>query len=121
MLRRAHGAVAAAIAGQARSHHFPMTKPPIEIEYLDSDPMDYAIRQEAREWGFDDLYYMRELAFVRIYDNPNLTVGEFRNMTPEERKKMFWGSNRQDFYRWFVWKTCGKKEHLYHKGWDNQD
>jgi hypothetical protein len=108
-------------AVQSRQHHFPLGPPPIEIEYLDSDPLDFALRTECREFNFDDVNYMRELAFIRIHDNQHLTVGDFRAMTPDQRKKMFWGSQRQDFFRWFVWKLTEKKEHLYHQGWDNVD
>lgn len=98
-----------------RALHFPVSKPPIDISYLDADPLEYALRIEARKWGLDDLNYMRELAFVRIADNP--TVGQFRSMTMAERRNMFCGSDRQDFYREFVNAVTGKPEHLYHNGW----
>ena len=107
---------ALAVAAQARAMHFPCSKPPIEITYVDTDPLEYALRTEARVWGFDDMQYMRELAFIRINDNP--TVGTFRTMTPDQRRDLFWGSDRQDFYLWFTWKVMGKPEHLYHKGYD---
>eukprot|EP00758_Cryptobia_borreli_P002378 Tbor_TRINITY_DN2987_c0_g2::TRINITY_DN2987_c0_g2_i1::g.1182::m.1182 len=107
--------VTPAAALQTRSLHFPLTRPPIQIDYLDSDPLEFAVRTEARVWSFDDLAYMREMAFIRINDNP--TVGEFRSMTADERRKMFWGSDRQDFYRHLTWKVTGTPEHLYHRGW----
>lgn len=98
-----------------RELHFPLSKPPLPITYLDSDPLEYALRIEARCFQFDDMQYTRELAFVRIGDNP--TVGDFRNMTGQQRREMFWGSNRQDFFRMFTWKVIGKPEHLYTEGW----
>ncbi|AIN98493.1 cytochrome c oxidase subunit 10, putative [Leishmania panamensis] len=100
---------------QIRQFHFPLTSPPIDIEYLDSDPLEFAVRTEARNWGFDDLQYMRELAFVRINNNPS--IGDFRTMTPEERRDLFWGSDRQDFFRHITYKLTGNPEHLYHRGW----
>ena len=110
-------AVAATMsAGAARELHFPLTKPPLEITYLDSDPLEYALRIEARNFGLDDFQYMRELAFVRINDNPS--VGEWRNLSAEERKFQWWGSDRQDFYSWFTYRLLGKREHLYHRGWN---
>lgn len=110
-------AVATASAVTAtRDLHFPLTRPPIEISYLDSDPLEYALRIEARNFGLDDFQYMRELAFVRINDNP--TVGQWRALTPDERKFQWWGSDRQDFYSWFTYRVLGKREHLYHKGWN---
>ncbi|CUG88046.1 cytochrome c oxidase subunit 11, putative [Bodo saltans] len=114
-MRRACNVFAVATAAQARSLHFPITAAPIEIEYLDTDPLEFAVRQEARTWGFDDMTFMRELAFVRINDNP--TIGKFRSMTPDERRDMFWGSDRQDFYRFLTYKVTGTPEHLYHRGW----
>lgn len=122
-MRRATTAAAgiafSGLVAAKRELHFPISRPPIEIGYLDTDPLEFALRTEARVWGFDDFAYMRELAFVRINDNP--TVGDFRNMSGEERKKLWWGCNRQDFYRWFVFRVCGKKEHLYHTGWDGSE
>jgi hypothetical protein len=109
-------AAVGASASQARHLHFPISRPPIEIEYNDEDTLEFAMRTEARVWGFDDLAYVRELAFVRINDNP--TVGQFRNMSVQERREMFWGSDRQDFYMWFTWKVLGKPEHLYHSGYN---
>lgn len=97
----------------ARQLHFPLSKPPLPISFLDSDPLEYALRIEARNYGMDDMQYTRELAFCRIADNP--TVGDFRNMPEQKRKELFWGSNRQDFYRWFTYKVIGKPEHLYHE------
>ena len=114
-MRRASKITALAAVAQARNLHFPITPAPIEIEYLDTDPLEYAVRQEARAWGFDDMSFMRELAFVRINDNP--TVGQFRSMTPDQRRDMFWGSDRQDFFRFLTYKVLGKQEHLYHQGW----
>nr|AAB50892.1 cytochrome c oxidase subunit 10 {N-terminal} [Crithidia fasciculata=insect trypanosomatids, Peptide Mitochondrial Partial, 33 aa] [Crithidia fasciculata] len=32
--------------------HFPISAPPIEIDYLDNDPLEFAVRTEARKWGF---------------------------------------------------------------------
>jgi hypothetical protein len=113
-MRRVSQLTAVAVA-QARALHFPITPSPIPIEYLDSDPLEFAVRNEARNWRFDDLGYMRELAFVRINDNP--TVGSFRKMTPEQRRELFWGSDRQDFYRHLTYKVVGTPEHLYHQGW----
>merc|ERR1711991_914572 len=78
--------------------------------------LEFAMRTEARVYGFDDMTYTRELAFIRTNDNP--TVGEFRQMTSEQRREMFWGSDRQDFYMWFTWKVLGKPEHLYHEGYN---
>ncbi|CBH18347.1 cytochrome oxidase subunit X [Trypanosoma equiperdum] len=116
MLRRAGSRVACACSvPQARSLHFPITPPPIEIEYLDNDPLEFAVRTEARKWRFDDMGYMRELAFVRINNNP--TVGDFRNMSPDERRNLFWGSDRQDFFRHLTCTLTGSPEHLYHRGW----
>lgn len=115
MLRRVTRSAVAAPLVAARNLHFPLTRPPIDLEYLDTDPLEFAVRTESRVWGFDDLTYMRELAFVRIHDNP--TVGDFRAMTPEARKDMFWGSDRQDFFRHLTWKVTGTPEHLYHRGW----
>lgn len=100
---------------QTRQLHFPISAPPIDIEYLDSDPLEFAVRTEARKWGFDDLMYMRELAFVRIKENPS--VGDFRQMAPEERRDLFWGSDRQDFFRHLTNVLTGAPEHLYHRGW----
>lgn len=114
-MRRACNAFAIATAAQARGLHFPITAAPIEIEYLDTDPLEFAVRQEARAWGFDDMGYMRELAFVRINENP--TIGQFRQMTPDQRRDLFWGSDRQDFYRHLTYKVTGAPEHLYHRGW----
>ena len=115
------GAATSVVAQQARSMHFPMTPPPFETGYLDSDPLDFVIRQESRTLGYDDIQYMKQLAFVRIYDNPHLTVGEFKNMSTKERKDMWWGCDRPDFYRRLVFRTSGAKEHLYHEGWDGHD
>ncbi|CAD2219151.1 cytochrome c oxidase subunit 10 [Angomonas deanei] len=112
---RVNASVAACTAVQARQLHFPITAPPVEIEYLDSDPLEYAVRTEARKWGFDDFQYMRELAFVRIKENP--TVGQFRGMAADERREMFWGSDRQDFFRHLTFTLTGQPEHLYHRGW----
>lgn len=98
-----------------RKLHFPLTPAPMPITYLDSDPLEFALRTEARHWGFDDQAYVRELAFCRINDNP--TIGDFRAAGPEGRKKMFHGSTRQDFFRWMTFKVCGTPEHLYHEGW----
>jgi hypothetical protein len=109
-------AAAGAVATQGRQLHFPLSRPPVEFDYTDEDTLEFAMRTEARTWGFDDLQYVRELAFVRINDNP--TVGEFRNMTVDQRREMFWGSDRQDFYMWFTWKVLGKPEHLYHEGYN---
>ena len=106
----------AATASQARFLHYPLSRPPIDMDYSDEDTLEFAMRQEARTWGFDDMTYVRELAFVRINDNP--TVGQFRGMSPEQRREMFWGSDRQDFYMWFTWKVLGKPEHLYHQGYN---
>lgn len=114
-MRRVCASALAAPLAAARNLHFPLSRPPIDIEYLDTDPLEYAVRTEARVWGFDDLAYMRELAFVRINDNP--TVGEFKDMTKEDRRQMFWGSDRQDFYRHLTHKVIGTPEHLYHNGW----
>ena len=105
----------AAVATQMRGLHFPITRPPIDVEYLDTDPLEFAVRTEARVWQFDDMGFMRELGFVRINDNP--TIGDFKNMTLDEQRKMFWGSDRQDFYRHLTWKVTGTPEHLYHRGW----
>ena len=107
---------AVAAASQARFLHYPINRPPIEIEYNDEDTLEFALRTEARNWGFDDMQYVRELAFCRINDNP--TVGEFRNITVQQRREMFWGSDRQDFYLWLTWKVLGKPEHLYHEGYN---
>lgn len=119
MLRRLSARVtaicAASTGAQACRLHFPVSAPPIPIEYLDSDPLEFAVRTEARKWGFDDLQYMRELAFVRIKENP--TVGDFRQMAPEERRDIFWGSDRQDFFRHLTFTLTGTPEHLYHRGW----
>ncbi|EPY34234.1 cytochrome c oxidase subunit 10 [Strigomonas culicis] len=112
---RVSGVLAASAATQTRQMHFPISAPPVEIEYLDSDPLEYAVRTEARKWGFDDFQYMRELAFVRIKENP--TVGQFREMTPDQRRDMFWGSDRQDFFRQLTFAVTGQPEHLYHRGW----
>ncbi|KAG8341783.1 putative cytochrome c oxidase subunit 10 [Trypanosoma vivax] len=98
-----------------RALHFPLTPPPIEIEYLNDDPLEFAVRTEARKWGFDDMGYMRELAFVRISNNP--TVGDFRSMSADERRNLFWGSDRQDFFRHLTHTLIGTPEHLYHRGW----
>lgn len=106
---------AASAASQTRQLHFPVSAPPIEIDYLDTDPLEFAVRTEARKWGFDDMQYMRELAFVRIKENP--TVGQFRQMAPDERRDMFWGSDRQDFFRHLTFTLTGAPEHLYHRGW----
>ena len=102
-----------------RSLHWPLSPPPIQVKYLDEDPLEFALRQEARHYGLDDFDFSRELAFVRINDNP--TVGEFRYMTSEGRANMFYGSNRQDFYRYFTWKVLGDPEHLYHFRTYNSD
>ena len=115
------GAAATTVAQQARSVHFPLSPPPFETGYLDSDPLDFAIRQESRVMDFDDISYMKQLAFIRIHENPHITVGEFRKMTDKERKDMFWGCDRADFYRHLVFRTVGIKEHLYHEGWDGHD
>lgn len=115
MAARPTSAMTFAAANQVRFLHFPLSRPPLPITYIDADPLEFALRTEARTYGFDDFTYMRELAFIRINDNP--TVGEFRAMTEDDRKKMFWGSDRQDFFQWFTWKVCGKPEHLYHQGW----
>jgi hypothetical protein len=98
-----------------RNLHFPLSPPPLPITYLDSDPLEFAVRTEGRNFGFDDVQYVRELAFIRIGDNP--TVGDFRNAGPDGRRKIFMGSNRQDFFRFLTYKVCGKPEHLYHQGW----
>lgn len=116
MKRFASRGVAPVIAAAgARFLHFPISRPPIPVTYLDSDPLEFAMRNEARIHGFDDFTYMRELAFIRINDNP--TVGEFRALSKEQRADMFWGSDRQDFFRWLTLKTTGTAEHLYHEGW----
>lgn len=115
MMRRLTSCVAATAGAHCRQLHFPVTPAPIEIEYLDTDPLEFAVRTEARAWGFDDMQYMRELAFVRIKENP--TVGQFRQMAPEDRRDMFWGSDRQDFFRHLTFKVTGTPEHLYHRGW----
>lgn len=117
MMRRFTPRVAAmaVVAAPSRLVHFPITRPPIDIDYLDSDPLEFAVRTEARKWGFDDFQYMRELAFVRIKDSP--TIGEFREMTADERRDMFWGSDRQDFFRHLTNTLMGTPEHLYHRGW----
>lgn len=107
--------VSVCAAQQSRCLHFPITPPPIEIEYLDDDPLEFAVRTEARKFGFDDMSYMRELAFVRINNNPS--VGQFRAMTPDERRNLFWGSDRQDFFRHLTHTLTGVPEHLYHRGW----
>ena len=114
-MRRVTQMVGLSAVAQVRNFTYPMTAPPIEITYLDSDPLEYAVRTEARVRGYDDFYYHRELAFVRINDNP--TVGQFRAMTKEQRRRMFWGSNRQDFFVHLTWKVLGTPEHLYHEGW----
>lgn len=93
----------------------PYIGPPIEVDYLDTDPLEYAVRTEARKWGFDDFQYMRELAFVRIHNNPS--VGQFRQMSPAQRRDIFWGSDRQDFFRHLTFSLTGTPEHLYHRGW----
>ncbi|KNH03933.1 cytochrome c oxidase subunit 10 [Perkinsela sp. CCAP 1560/4] len=95
-----------------RQLHFPLSAPPLQIKYLDEDPLEYALQQEARHFGFDDTEYTRELAFVRINDNP--TVGQFRQMNTDERASLFYASGRPDFYTFFTWKVLGKHEHLYH-------
>jgi len=117
MLRQMPRVAAASmpLMAQVRAYHFPLSRPPIPITYLDSDPLEYAVRTEARNFGFDDFQYMRELAFVRINDNP--TVGDFRSLNTEGRRKIFWGSDRQDFFRYFTYKVTGAPEHLYHEGW----
>lgn len=116
MLRRVSTHVSTVCAAtQSRQLHFPISAPPIEIEYLDADPLEFAVRTEARKMGFDDLQYMRELAFVRIKENP--TVGQFRQMAVEERRDMFWGTDRQDFFRHITFTLTGTPEHLYHRGW----
>jgi hypothetical protein len=114
-MRRVSQMVGLSAVAQVRGFTYPMSGPPIDIEYLDSDPLEYAVRTEARNKHFDDFLYHRELAFVRINDSP--TVGQFRAMTKEQRRRMFWGSNRQDFYCHLTWKVIGKPEHLYHEGW----
>ena len=105
-----------ALAAQVRHMHYPVSRPPIEFTYGDEDTLEFALRTESRIWGFDDLGYMRELAFVRINDNPS--VGQFRAMTADQRREVFWGSDRQDFYMWFTNKVIGKPEHLYHQGYN---
>jgi hypothetical protein len=107
--------VAAQSTSAVRNLHFPLTPAPMPITYLDSDPLEFALRTEARHFGMDDGMYVRELAFCRINDNP--TVGDFRNAGPEGRRKIFHGSTRQDFFRWLTYKLCGTPEHLYHEGW----
>ena len=96
----------------SRQLHFPLSSPPLQIMYLDEDPLEYALQQEARHFRYDDVAYNRDLAFVRIHDNP--TVGQFRQMTSDQRASMFWGCDRPDFYAFFTWKLLGKHEHLYH-------
>jgi hypothetical protein len=114
-MRRVAQMVGLSAASQVRNFTYPCSPPPIPIEYLDSDPLEYAVRTEARNKGFDDFNYHRELAFVRINDNP--TIGQFRAMTKEQRRRMFWGTQRQDFYAHLTWKVLGTPEHLYHEGW----
>jgi len=99
----------------ARFISYPITKPPIDIEYLDSDPLEFFVRTEGRYFGFDDMMYHRELTFVRINDNP--TIGQFRAMTKQQRQQLWWGCDRQDFFRWMTWRLTGTPEHLYHEGW----
>ena len=107
--------VSASAFTAARALHFPLTPAPMPITYMDSDPLEFALRNEARNFGFDDCMYVRELAFVRIHDNPS--VGDFRSMSADGRRKLFHGSTRQDFFRWMTWKVTGTPEHLYHEGW----
>mmetsp|Transcript_20429 Transcript_20429/g.31887 ORF Transcript_20429/g.31887 Transcript_20429/m.31887 type:complete len:127 (-) Transcript_20429:27-407(-) len=94
-----------------RQLHFPVSPPPLQIKYLDEDPLEYALQQEARHFGLDDGEYVKELAFVRINNNP--TVGQFRAMTSDERASLFYASNKPDFYCYLTWKVVGKQEHLY--------
>jgi hypothetical protein len=115
MRRMPRVAAATPLMAQVREMHFPLSRPPIPITYLDSDPLEFALRTEARNYGMDDFQYMRELAFVRINDNPS--VGDFRSMNTDARRKMFWGSDRQDFFRFLTYKVVGQPEHLYHEGW----
>ena len=96
----------------ARGLHFPISRPKLQIKYLDEDPLEFALQQEARHFGYDDFSYNRELAFLRINDNP--TVGQFRQMDTDQRAALFYGSDRPDFYAFLTWKVLGKHEHLYH-------
>ena len=99
-------------ATQCRGYLFPASPPPIPLTFGDTDALELAVKTVAREWEFDDIQYMRELAFVRIHDNP--TVGEFRAMTPEQRRDMWHGSTRADFFAELTFKLCGKPELLYY-------
>jgi len=96
----------------SRDLHYPLSPAPFPIKYLDSDPLEFVLRQEARNFGLDDFEYSRELAFVRINDNPS--VGYFKGLSSADRAKLFYGSTRQDFYTYLVFKLTGQVEHLYH-------
>ena len=97
---------------QKRTYLFPTTPPPVPQIYLPTDSLEFVIKTEARNQGMDDTEYMRELAFVRIHDNPS--VGDFVAMTPEGRREMFQGSGRPDFFMEVTFKLLGKPELLYH-------
>ena len=95
-----------------RALHYPISGAPVPIKYLDSDPLEFALRQEARNYNLDDFEYSRELAFVRINDNPS--VGFFKSLSSADRAALFYGTQRQDFYTYFVFKLIGEVEHVYH-------
>ena len=109
---RRMAAPATACLAQSRTYLFPCSPAPLPMTFGDQDQLELAVKTISREMKFDDMNYMRELAFCRIHDNP--TVGEFRSMSPAQRRDLWHGSTRPEFFAELTYRLCGAPELLYY-------